>query len=452
MLGKMLTFVDAIRGSLWLWPVVMVISALVLARGTIELDRSSWLDAQQIAWLFGSGTVGARTLLATVAGAMVSIAATVFSVTIVALSLAAGQMGPRLLRTFMRDRGTQASLGIFIATFAFCITVLGVVDASNANQFVPRASVTTALLLAFASLGMLIYFIHHVAASIQAPTVIRKVAEELQAAIEHLFPESFDTNTPAAQSEHAAIPGSPPNLSGTPSRVLTRSSGYLQFINEAALVELARKADAGIVVLRAPGDFTISGTALAEVWPAQRNNPELTAQIQDSIACGSVRTPVQDALYLVEQLVEIAQRALSPGINDPTTAESCIDHLGDALASLLRRRMPSPYGTDADNLVRVTTPRADFGHFVAAVFDPIRNYSGSSRQVSLRMAELLADLAQLILDPQQGKPLLQQAERLERAAAQLAEPQDRAAVEDASRRASKALRQALQQTLRLPES
>jgi uncharacterized membrane protein/small-conductance mechanosensitive channel len=443
MFGRLLTIVETIRGSLWFWPVILSLGALLLARGTITLDRSGWLDAQQIAWLFGSGTVGARTLLATVATAMISIAATVFSVTIVALSLAAGQMGSRLLRTFMRDRGTQASLGMFIATFAFCVTVLGVVDASSTEQFVPRVSVTTALVLAFVSLAVLIYFIHYVAASIQAPTVIRIVGDELDAAIKRLFPKHDDAE---AGSSAGTVANPLADSSGSPSLVPTCSSGYLQLIDDGALVELACKADARIVLTRFPGDLAIAGTALAEVWPDHCNNADLTAGIQAAITSGWLRTPVQDPLYLVKQLVEIAQRALSPGINDPTTAESCIDRLASALGLLLGRRMPSPYHMDADGVVRLVAPRADFDDFVAAVFDPIRNYSGGSRQVLLRLAALLADLAPLIREVNQREPLLAQAERLERAASTLTDPGDRAAVEDASRRAIRLLQMAPQGT------
>jgi uncharacterized membrane protein/small-conductance mechanosensitive channel len=444
MFGRLLTIVETIRGSLWFWPVILAMGALLLARGTITLDRSGWLDPQEIAWLFGSGTVGARALLATVATAMISIAATVFSVTIVALSLAAGQMGPRLLRTFMRDRGTQASLGMFIATFAFCVTVLGVVDASSPEQFVPRASVTTALVLAFISLAVLIYFIHHVAASIQAPTVIRVVGDELEAAIERLFPENIEDNV--EQRASAPTAQSLLDSSGSPSLVPACSSGYLQFIDQNALFEIARKADARIVLVRTSGDFVLAGTALAEVWPGAFNNPEVMADIQGAITCGWMRTPVQDPLYLVKQLVEIAQRALSPGINDPTTAESCIDRLGSALGALLGRRTPASQHMDADGVVRLTVREPDFSSFAAAVFDPIRNYSGGSRQVLLRLAGLLGDLAPLVRNVSQREPLLDQAERLERAAATLNDPEDRAAVEAASRRAIAALQMAPQGT------
>jgi len=397
MLGRLLTYVEAIRGSLWLWPGLFALAALLLARATIGLDRSDWVDAHEIAWLFGSGSVGARTVLATVATAMISIAATVFSVTIVALSLAAGQMGPRLLRTFMRDRATQASLGLFIATFAYCVTVLGVVDATGPEQFVPRASVTTALALSFLSLSVLIYFIHHVAASIQAPSVIRVVGQELELAIARLYPEEVGDDDPerAATEGPASSDRTAPPMAEPGALVRAAQSGYVQFVDGDALVELAHRSDLLIRLKRAPGDFAIAGTALAEVVPAERVTTDLTSQLRDAIACGPVRTPVQDALYLVGQLVEIAQRALSSGINDPTTAEACIDRLGSALGTLLQRRIPSPLRADAEGTLRLVAPRAGFGSFVAAIFDPIRNCDGCNRQVLLRLAALLSELGPL---------------------------------------------------------
>ena len=189
MLNRLRAFAESTRSSLWFWPISMTTLGILLAQAMILLDQSAWIERQHllatasdalgVVWLFGLGTAGARTLLATIAGSMITIAATVFSITIVALSLAAGQLGPRLLRTFMRDRGTQLSLGMFIATFAFCIVVLGVVHDDNTAPFVPRASATVALLLALGSLAVLIYFIHHVATSIQAPEVIAVVGSDL---------------------------------------------------------------------------------------------------------------------------------------------------------------------------------------------------------------------------------------------------------------------------------
>ncbi len=446
MFQRLHAFVDSIRSSLWFWPVLMTSMAVALAQAAILLDQSGWIGRQQhlarvtdafgATWLFGAGADGARSLLATIAGSMITIAATVFSITIVALSLAAGQLGPRLLRTFMRDRGTQLSLGMFIATFAFCIVVLGVVNAGGGVPFVPKASVTAALALALASLGVLIYFIHHVATTIQAPEVIAVVGDELEQAIEALFPQQVGADVP----DDAQARTLPVMTAATGAVVRACASGYVLHVDAEALVELATRADVVIGLERRPGDHVIAGTAMARIWPQAQCTDTLCEQLQATIGIGAVRTPVQDVKFLINQLVEIAQRAMSPGINDPSTAEACIDRLGNALGQLAQRRTPSPVRFDASGKPRLVVARADtFKSLLDATFDPIRNYSASSLQVSVRLALLLADLAQLVDDDEQRQALLEQALMIQRGAQDLHEIRDRQRVEDACRRVISAL-------------
>lgn len=212
MLSLLQRFTDSIRTSLWFIPLLMTCSALASAQGLILLDQSQWLqsftalgrvsDRFGAQWLFGAGAEGARTLMATIASSMISIAATVFSITVVALSLAAGQMGPRLLRTFMRDRGTQGALGTFIATFAYAIVVLGVIETGEQSApFVPKLAINFGVFLALVGLAVMIYFIHHVAKAIQAPEVIAVVGKELNSALTVRFPEPRP-----ASDEHTAVP------------------------------------------------------------------------------------------------------------------------------------------------------------------------------------------------------------------------------------------------------
>lgn len=439
---------DSIRSSLWFWPVVLSVASIALAQGTILLDQSGWLDSNtQVArltdrfgttWLFGAGINSARSLLATIAAAMVTIAATVFSITIVALSLAAGQMGPRLLRTFMRDRGTQASLGMFIATFAFCIVVLGVLDASGPKPFVPRVAVSSAFVLALASLAVLIFFIHHVAVAIQAPEVIAVVGRELQQAMEEVFPEMLGDDERAAPS--AAQPELPERFMQDSAPIGAPVSGYLQVIDGAALIQIAHKADIVIWLARSPGDYVIAGTELLRVWPGERIETKLHKGLYAAFTFGGVRTPVQDVHFLLNQLVEIAQRALSPGINDPITAQACIDQIGAALGKVAQRRMPSSLRVDADGHLRVVAKSTSFRTLVDAAFDPIRNYSASSLQVSLRLGSVIEDLGQLAATAEQRSALLDQVQMIQRGAAQLIEERDRKAVEAQCLRAAQALK------------
>jgi uncharacterized membrane protein len=431
MLNRLRAFAESTRSSLWFWPILMTTLGILLAQLMILLDQSAWIERQHllarasdvlgVVWLFGLGVDGARSLLATIAGSMISIAATVFSITIVALSLAAGQLGPRLLRTFMRDRGTQLSLGMFIATFAFCIVVLGVVHGGNTAPFVPRASVTAALLLALGSLAVLIYFIHHVATSIQAPEVIAVVGTDLDKAIDTLFPLPLSAprsgvDLPSPSQQHGE--------GGAVVRSLT--SGYVQHLDMDALVALAIESDLVVGLARRPGDHVIAGTAIATVWPPAKLDDALRERVCHAFGFGRVRTPVQDLQFLINQLVEIAQRALSPGINDPSTAEACIDRLGSALGKLAGRQLQSAQLVDEAGRVRVLLSRPDsFQSLLDAAFDPIRNYSGGSLQVGLKLASVMAELAQLAQGEAQRQPLLVQAQMVARLAQALPEARDR---------------------------
>lgn len=446
MLNRLRAFADSVRTSLWFWPVLMTALALALSQGLIQFDQSLWIARQRaasagsdtvgVAWIFGLGAEGARALLATIAGSMISIAATVFSITIVALSLAAGQLGPRLLRTFMRDRGTQLSLGMFVATFAFCIVVLGVVRSGDEGAFVPSVSVTAALVLVLCSLAVLIYFIHHVAKSIQAPEVIAVVGAELDAAIETLFPE------PASHEDAGAAPPAPaPRPAGEGAIVHSPGAGYVQQIDLDALLAFAREADLVIALERRPGDHVLAGTAIATVWPAAALDDARQRRVCEAFAFGRVRTPVQDVQFLIRQLVEIAQRALSPGINDPTTAEACIDRLAAALGALAGRQQPPDHRVDEAGRTRLIVARPDtFKALLDAAFDPIRNYSAGSLQVGLTLAAVLAELAPLARGAEQRRALLEQAEMIGRMAAALTDPRDREQLAAASESAARALR------------
>lgn len=447
MFNNIRSFIDAIRGSLWFWPVLMTLVASVLAQGMIYLDHSEWFlrdgrlaslsSKLGLIWLFGAGADGARSLLAAIAASMISIAATVFSITIVALSLAAGQMGPRLLRTFMRDRGTQASLGMFIATFAYCIVVLGVVDGTSSTPFVPRSSVSVAVVLAFISLGVLIYFIHNVARSIQAPQVIAVVGRELENAVDDLFPNAEEDGSSQHDAAKAARVAARFAEGSAP--ILARTSGYLTSIDHEGLVKVAAETDAVLWLDRQAGDHVIAGTLIARVWPVERSTTELRDRVHGDFAFGPMRTPVQDLRFLINQLVEIAQRALSPGINDPITAEACVDYLGVALGKLASRPTPSALRKDEEGIVRVIAQQDTFASVLDASFDPIRNYSRTSLQVSMRLAVLLTQLASLTSGSERRTALLEQARMIRRGANDLPEERDRGAVEMQCLRAIEAL-------------
>ncbi len=365
---------------------------------------------------------------------MITIAGVVFSITIVALTLASSQFGPRLLRNFMRDPGNQISLGTFIATFLYCLFVMRSVKGGGPDQvFVPFLSITVALFLAVASLGILIYFIHHVAVSIQAPHVVALVSADLHDAITRLFPGRIGDEQKQTNDRHGEddIPAAFEN-EGLP--VLASHRGYVQAIDVEKLMELAKKANVLIRVERRPGHFVAKGSSLATAWPTHHVRKELHEQIQKTFILGLQRTQEQDITYAIDQLVEIAVRALSPGINDPFTALGCIDSLGDALCQFSECVVPSPYHYDEQGVLRVIAFPVTFRDMTESSFSQIRRYGRSDVSVTMRLLEILALIAKFARRENDRQVLREQAMMIQRGSEDaILEKMDRMKIDDCYR-------------------
>jgi uncharacterized membrane protein len=333
-------------------------------------------------------------MLSAIATAAISVAGVVFSITIVALTLAAQQFGPRLLRNFMSDRGNQVVLGTFIATFVYCLLILRSVRGGDEQAFVPYISVVTGLVLAILSLGVLIFFIHHVSASIQAPNLIAAVARDLEDSIDRLFPDELGREYPEQERAHPIIP--PPRLASTPRTILAPASDYIQAIDNEALISLAQEHDLFIKLIYRPGAFVIEGETVALVWPDRADAQKVFQKIQGSILLGTVRTATQDVYFAVNQLVEVAVRSLSAGINDPFTATNCVDRLGAALAKFAGRKLPAPFRSDRNGELRVVVPVVSFSQIADLAFDQIRQYGSTSVPVLLSLLETICKLAAFI--------------------------------------------------------
>ncbi len=422
---------DRVRSSFWFLPAVMAGGAMVLAFATIAVDGlvSDWLTLNW-GWTFTGGAEGASSLLGTIAGSMITIAGVVFSMTLVALSLASSQLGPRLLRNFMRDTTTQMVLGTFVATFLYCLLVLRTIRRPDEIAFVPQLSVTLGVLLAVASVGVLIYFIHHMSVSIQANEIVAQVGTELIEGIERLFPEKIGRGAPR-------IPTEPPDAGfldtfGREARpVVSAKDGYLQFVDGDALMTLAMQENVVIRLERRPGHYLIAARPLALVWPGIRVTGELKDRINSAFVLGNQRTTVQDIEFAVNQLVEIAIRALSPGVNDPFTAITCVDHLGSALCRLAQRDMPSPYRHDSQDQLRLITPVFTFPDVTDAAFNQIRQYGRTSTAVAIRLLETIAEVAKSVHRTEDRAALLRHARMIARGArGGLLEDEDRQEVEE----------------------
>lgn len=371
----------------------MLVLAIALSLLTIRLDQTSQSNViGQISWAYSLGPNGSRAILSAIAGSMISVATTAFSITIVALQLASSQFGPRLLRNFIQDTGNQIVLGTFISTFAYSLMVLRTINGVSENEFVPHIAVTCGIGLAIASIGVLIYFIHHSAVSIQADHIIAKVGCELDEAIDRLFPTQIGRGASTYHQEPLAS-DLPATFAQAACPIPAVSSNYIQAVDTDQLMQIAVAGNLLIQLQHRPGGFVVKGSPITLVYPAEAVSKKLVGQINDAFVLGSQRTDQQDVEFSINQLVEIAVRALSPGINDPFTAIRCIDQLSAALCHLAQKELPSAYRYDDADTLRVIAEPVTFADVVDAAFNQIRQYGQTSVAVTIRLLEAIAVIA-----------------------------------------------------------
>ena len=414
---------EALRTNLWIVPALETLAVLLLFATTYAVDRAAYEGAVQLpSWVLSGTADAARNILATVAASTITVVGIVFSITIVALTLASTQFGPRMLRNFVRDRGTQLTLGTFVATFCYAVITLVAVGGGPHGDFVPHLSITVTLLLTLADVGVLIYFLNHIATMIQLPVVIAGIAATLASEI-------------AAQDRGAAFGvgtkrgPSPEELvarlaeSGVPIR--TPRSGYLQVIRHETLLKIASAADAVIQLPYRPGHFMVSGQVIAWVWP-----PDAAEAVEKSLALGHVagayRTIAQDISFGFDQLVEIALRALSPAVNDTFTALTCVDWIADCLCRISTSWRPQRIRRDAEGQIRVIAYQADFDRLVARAFEKIRQAAAGMPAIMIRQFDALAKIIEQTPDRARRTVLIREAEAIQRAnLATVADPADR---------------------------
>jgi len=381
----------------------MCLSSFLLALFAKQLDElyHSPAGKQWPKWLIYQGDVeGARTLLSTVAGSMITVAGVSFSITMVALSLASSQFGPRLLMNFMRDTGNQIVLGTFVSTFLYCLLTLG--NGSGVDGTPPAASASVGLLLAVLSVFVLIYFIHHVSSTIRAEHVVQVVAKDTIASIKRLVsPED---------SEHQNKEVDPSTWPAAEVfSVCANESGYLQAIDEPGLQTAVESLDAVIKLERRPGKFVTAGEALATIHAASWHRDE-AQKYHRYFIIGYCRTDDQDPEYGISQLVEVAVRALSPGINDPHTAISCIDWLASGLRQIASEPLCSAYRWDKKGKIRLIREAVDFQGLLNAAFDQIRQNSKGMPSVSIHLLEALSSIQSAVVDEDRKRHVTHQAQ------------------------------------------
>ena len=412
---RLLKFWRGVGASYWFLPSIMVVSAAVLGALMIWLDAgpaAGLLDG--LSWYQMSKPEGAREVLSVIAGSMVTVAGVVFSITIVAISFAASQYGPRILTNFMSDRGNQVTLGTFIATFVYSVVVLRTIH-SGESSFVPQLAVFVALLLAFCSIGVLIYFIHHVPESIDVNSVTARIGRRLIASLAHRFPDSLGDPPQHSPSQEQQLARAAEDIfrdRGAVAEIPCPSDGYLQAIDTERLLAAAEEHDLVISVVLTPGNFVHRGAALALAAPASRVHRHTERSLQHSWVWGTDRTPGQDLIFLVDELVEISARALSPGVNDPYTAMTCLNWLSAAVAEVAGRQPPSAYRVDRDGRLRVVAPVATFDLYVDRGFGGIRPYAATDVNAAVHMFGRLRALASACCTSRQAEALADEADAL----------------------------------------
>jgi uncharacterized membrane protein len=405
---------DSLHSSYWFLPTIFAFVAIALAFTMLWLDRQGYYGPlEKWGWIYTGGSNGAREVLSAVASSTIGVTGTVFSITIVALQLAASNFGPRLLRNFMQDTGNQIVLGTFIGTFIYSLLVLRTIrgDGDDYDSFVPQLSVTVGLLLAIASIGILIYFIHHASTIIQVSHVIAETSADLDSAIDRLFPEKIGRGASQLKQPVKELPADfDSNVYG----VKAKSNGYLQAINNEELMKLACKHDLLLRLNYRPGQFIVKGSELMMVYPRERIARKLLKKLNDAFILDKERTEQQDVEFPIEQLVEIALRAISPAVNDPFTAIRCIDRLSAGLSHLAQRNFPSPYRYDDHKNLRVIAERVTFTGLVNTAFNQIRQYGKSDVAVTIRLLEAIATIARYTSTQKEREILLRHAEMIRR--------------------------------------
>jgi uncharacterized membrane protein len=417
---------EALRTTLWLAPTVLVIVAVLLFAATFAIDWAAYYGHLTLPfWLRTESADAGRQILISIAAAVITVIGVVFSITILALTLASQQFGPRMMRNFVRDVGNQVTLGVFVATFVYSTLALGSIALTGSRGiFVPHLSIAVAEAMLLADVSVLIYFIHHIAKSIQLPEVIAGIARDLTREIDAEFPED------GAARRRAPLDGdgTPEEIAGlapeTAGIVPALTSGYLQFVGYAQLVEIATRNDAVIRLTHRPGHFIATGRPLATVWPREAA-PQVAQALAKAHVTGPHRTLMQDPTFAIDQLVEIAVRALSPAVNDPFTAITCIDWLRAGLRRISARTLGEGLYRDRSGRVRLIEPAPSYARMANRAFDKIRQCARGMPAVLIHMTDAITSIIEETRTTEQRRILVRQAEMIARSAEEsVDEPND----------------------------
>ncbi|HEY9266074.1 MAG TPA: DUF2254 domain-containing protein [Mycobacterium sp.] len=413
-------FIDGLRSRLWPVPAVGVVAALIAGIAIPELDGAldQHMPQTLAAYLFGGGADAAREVLGAVATSLITVTSLTFSLTLITLQLASSQYTPRLLRTFAADRFVQRTLALFLATFVYALTVLRTVrnDSEGGAEFVPQIAVTVAYLLAMASVLALVLFLGHLVRQIRIETMLEQVSGDIDDTAHRLLDRLDDP----AEEDHAPTPPAGASI------VTARSSGFLVEVDEQALLATAVDADAVIWVDRPVGSDILAGVPVAFCWSARipggrLDEERLTAvgkRVAGALTTGNERTATQDIGYGLRQLTDVVVRALSPGINDPTTAVHGLNSCSATLCELAGYRLGRRILRDEDDVPRVILARPDLPDLLDMVCSQPQLYGAADPAVLARLLSMLRELAWVVVLPEHRQAIAERLRRLERATAE----------------------------------
>src|SRR5450755_2122352 len=396
----------ALRGGFLVRPLLISIALGVAGAALSSLEESyPVLSAWVPTALFPSRADPqvAQIILATIAASIMTVVSIVFAILLMTLTLASMQFSPRILLNFVRDRVTQWTLGIFLGTFAYCMAALPAAR-TLPHPFAPIASATCAMLLAVTCVAWLIFFIHHISQAISVNHIVDRIARETERVIDDIMPDC---------RRHDYDPsGVPFDDSKREGPVGSTTSGYIRYVDTKRLLDLAKKFKVRIRLLRRVGHFVPEGVPLFSASPGERLDKERVAELRSAFDIGPTRTLQQDVEFGVIQIVDIALKAISPAVNDPSTAITCIDQLGRIMIRFVNRSVPASLLCDPPHVVRVIIPRIAVENLLETAFEQIRHYSASDIAVSLRLLRAFDDIASTCRDPGIIEPLVGRGRRI----------------------------------------
>lgn len=433
---KPLFFFKELLATFWFLPVLIIGFSILLSVGLVYLDSMVTLSHE--GWLrffLVNSSDSARSILSTISGAMIGVAGTVFSVTLVALTLASSQFGPRLIKNFMYVKLNQVVLGSYVSTYLYCLLVLNALKDNDDYSFIPSLSILAAILAAMANIILLIVFIHQIAISIQADKVISDISDFISKQIETLFPEKMgEEKEHEGKTEIVAAIAGYKFITG----IKSPKNGYLQYIDSKALIAGMTDEKALLELHYRPGSFLVKGLEIGKFYSNKNLEEDSLESVLDHFVIGEIKTAEQDLEFSIHQMVEIAARALSSGVNDPYTAMVCIDNLASTMCYLAQAEFPSKYRFDEEGTLRIIADVLDFEGVLDASFNQIRQFSAGSTAVIIRLMEALITIIGFTKKESNRKAVLKHAEMvLDLGKRDIKEKND---LDDLKRRADKILK------------